>query len=139
MHGLSYLRTGSPRGPPPPSASVDELLSTSDGPVIAIGRRAATAGDVPVKADRLLVHLIDTRGLSGVSDGQPKPATLQLNLSNALAGHAGDCPTSLRLLTPESATTSIQQSSCAEGGNTTRFSVASPLPWSVIVAEWALS
>lgn len=142
MHGVSYLRTGPPgTGPLPPNPVANELLSTSDGPVIGIGRRAAATGDLSgLKVDRLLMHLIDTRGLSGVTDRTEKPPILQLNLSNVLAGHAGVCPTSLRLLTPgSSASTSIPHSSCAKGGNITRFTVASPVPWSLVVVEWGLS
>ena len=92
MHGVSYLRTGPPgTGPLPPNPVANELLSTSDGPVIGIGRRAAATGDLSgLKVDRLLMHLIDTRGLSGVTDRTEKPPILQLTFCGPRA-----CPLSL--------------------------------------------
>ena len=145
MQGVSYRRMGPPHaGPPAPPENGDkELMATSDAAIIAIGRRASRKpgwieNTSAAQKDSLTLHVVDTRGLPSVSDSTPKTSLLHLVLSNYLAGHREACPDSLRLLKPGgvSAAVEISRRECASGGNLTTFSLDSPVPWAVVVAEW---
>jgi hypothetical protein len=145
MQGVSYLRTGPPHASPPapPEIGDKELLATSDAAIIAIGRRTGrktgwTEDDASAaQKDSLTLHIVDTRGLPSVSNSKPKTPLLNLVLSNHLAGHR-DCPDSLRMLKPDGppAGVEISRRECASGGNLTTFSLDSPVPWAIVVAEW---
>ena len=136
MRGVSYKRTGPPSKPPhspPDDDGSKELLWTSDPAVIALGRKAV--GDT----SRLLIHLVDTRGLPSVVSSGQKPLQLQLLLSNRLAGHAGNCPTSLHAFHPDAPAEGVEVngSGCSAGDNVTQFALAAPTPWAVVVAAWS--
>lgn len=146
MQGVSYLRIGPPSAsalPAPPANGDKELVATSDAAVIVIGRRTGkTKGWTKLDAsatqkDSLTLHIVDTRGLQSVSNSRPKTPVVHLVLSNHLAGHSETCPDSLRLLKPSGPPIGEEISRrCAIGTNLTTFSLDSPLPWAIIVAEW---